>query len=45
MKGGLVMALYAMDALAAVGLPSRKAIVFLWTSDEEIGSESLTRLN
>jgi glutamate carboxypeptidase len=40
MKGGLVMALYAMDALAAVGCLPEKRIVFLWTSDEEIGSES-----
>jgi len=40
MKGGLVMALYAMDALAAVGCLPEKPIVFLWTSDEEIGSES-----
>jgi len=40
MKGGLVIALYAMDALAAVGCLPEKRIVFLWTSDEEIGSES-----
>src|SRR5882762_1993331 len=40
MKGGLVIALYAMDALAAVGCMSEKRVVFLWTSDEEIGSES-----
>src|SRR6266404_3939863 len=40
MKGGLVIALYAMDALAAVGCLLEKRIVFLWTSDEEIGSES-----
>src|SRR6267378_920389 len=40
MKGGLVMALYAMDVLAAVGCLPEKRIVFLWTSDEEIGSES-----
>jgi len=40
MKGGLVIALYAMDALAAVGCTPDKRIVFLWTSDEEIGSES-----
>jgi glutamate carboxypeptidase len=39
MKGGLVIALFAMDALAHVGwLPSRR-VVFLWTSDEETGSE------
>jgi glutamate carboxypeptidase len=40
MKGGLVIALYALDALAAVGCVPEKRIVFLWTSDEEIGSES-----
>jgi len=40
MKGGLVIALYAMDALAAIGLAPTKRIVFLWTSDEEIGSET-----
>jgi glutamate carboxypeptidase len=40
MKGGLVIGLFAMDALAAVGCPPEKRIVFLWTSDEEIGSES-----
>lgn len=40
MKGGLVIALFAVDALNAVGLFSQKRIVFLWTSDEEIGSAS-----
>ena len=40
MKGGLVIALYAMDALAALNLAPNKRIVFLWTSDEEIGSET-----
>src|SRR5882757_110120 len=40
MKGGLVIALHAMDALAAVGCLPEKRVVFLWTSDEEIGSES-----
>src|SRR6267378_1466355 len=40
MKGGLVIALYAMDALGAIGCMPEKRIVFLWTSDEEIGSES-----
>ncbi len=38
MKGGLVIALFAMDALAKAGLVPEKRIVFLWTSDEEIGS-------
>jgi glutamate carboxypeptidase len=40
MKGGLVIALFAMDALAAAGCLPEKRILFLWTSDEEIGSES-----
>jgi glutamate carboxypeptidase len=40
MKGGLVIALYAVDALAAAGFLPEKRIVFLWTSDEEIGSET-----
>lgn len=40
MKGGLVMALSAVAALQAARIPQRKRWVFLWTSDEEIGSES-----
>jgi glutamate carboxypeptidase len=38
MKGGLVLALFAFDALKAAGIRPRKRFVFLWTSDEEIGS-------
>jgi glutamate carboxypeptidase len=38
MKGGLVIALFAVDALTATGRFPQKRIVFLWTSDEEIGS-------
>jgi len=38
MKGGLVIALFAVDALAAADLMPEKRVVFLWTSDEEIGS-------
>jgi glutamate carboxypeptidase len=38
MKGGLVIALFAADALAAAGWLPRRRVVFLWTSDEEIGS-------
>ncbi|HLJ23856.1 MAG TPA: M20 family metallopeptidase [Candidatus Acidoferrales bacterium] len=38
MKAGLVIALYAFDALAAADRMPGKRIVFLWTSDEEIGS-------
>lgn len=40
MKGGLTMALHAVAALRAVRAEQRKRWVFLWTSDEEIGSES-----
>jgi glutamate carboxypeptidase len=38
MKSGLVIALFAADALSATGQAPQKRIVFLWTSDEEIGS-------
>jgi glutamate carboxypeptidase len=44
MKGGLVLALAAVDALRAVGAGPRKRVVFLWTSDEEIGSETSRRV-
>jgi glutamate carboxypeptidase len=40
MKGGLVIALYAVDALVSQNCLPEKGIVFLWTSDEEIGSGS-----
>jgi glutamate carboxypeptidase len=40
MKGGLVIALFAMDALREAKVMPEKRIVFLWTSDEEIGSET-----
>jgi glutamate carboxypeptidase len=40
MKGGLVIALFAVDALVAAGVMPEKRIVFLWTTDEEIGSGS-----
>ena len=43
MKGGLVLALAAVDALHAAGMRPRKRLVFLWTSDEEIGSETSRR--
>jgi glutamate carboxypeptidase len=43
MKGGLVIALFAVDALRAARLHPRKRFVFLWTSDEEIGSETSRR--
>jgi glutamate carboxypeptidase len=40
MKGGLVIALFAADALAYTGWVPRRRMVFLWTSDEETGSNS-----
>ena len=40
MKAGIVQVLFALDALRQTQTPRRKCIVFLWTSDEEIGSES-----
>jgi glutamate carboxypeptidase len=39
----LVLALFAVDALHAAGSEPPKRFVFLWTSDEEIGSESSRR--
>jgi glutamate carboxypeptidase len=44
MKAGIVMALSAVDALRAAGIRPRKRFVFLWTSDEEIGSGSSRQL-
>jgi len=43
MKAGLAIALAAIDALRAAGIRPRKRLVFLWTSDEEIGSETSRR--
>jgi len=47
MKAGLVLALAAVDALKGVGVRSdrglRKRLLFLWTSDEEIGSTTSRR--
>jgi glutamate carboxypeptidase len=40
MKSGLVLALFAVDALRAARVSLRKRLVFLWNSDEEIGSDS-----
>jgi glutamate carboxypeptidase len=38
MKGGLVIALFAVDALVATEQAPEQRVTFLWTSDEEIGS-------
>jgi glutamate carboxypeptidase len=44
MKAGIVQALFALDALQHCGEPLRKRVLLLWTSDEEIGSESSRKL-
>jgi len=44
MKAGIVQALFALQALQQVNPDLRKRLVFLWTSDEEIGSESSRKL-
>jgi|SRR5215467_7106697 len=44
MKAGIVQALFALQALLRAKLRQQKQIVFLWTSDEEIGSESSRKL-
>src|SRR2546422_6620398 len=44
MKAGIVQALFALQALQQTKLALRKRIVFLWTSDEEIGSQSSRKL-
>ncbi|MFH5187400.1 M20 family metallopeptidase [Paenibacillus sp. TAB 01] len=38
MKGGLVQGIYALHALTAMKKPVQSRVVFLFTSDEEIGS-------
>ena len=40
MKAGIVQAFFALEALQQLQTPLNKRIVFLWTSDEEIGSDS-----
>jgi glutamate carboxypeptidase len=46
MKAGIVQALFALDAIRQLPLDQqpRKRLVFLWTSDEEIGSDSSRKL-
>ncbi len=44
MKGGLVLALFAVDALREAGLKPTRRLVFFWDSDEEIGSHSSRKL-
>ncbi|MFD1851135.1 M20 family metallopeptidase [Oceanobacillus bengalensis] len=40
MKGGLIQAIWAIKALVDLEIPLNKRIVFLCTSDEEVGSPS-----
>jgi glutamate carboxypeptidase len=44
MKAGIVQALFALDAIHHYAAALTKKIIFLWTSDEEIGSESSRKL-
>jgi glutamate carboxypeptidase len=44
MKAGIVQALFALEALQQLQTPLNKRIVFLWTSDEEIGSDFSRKL-
>src|SRR2546429_202995 len=44
MKAGIVQALFALETLQRSNVKMRKQAVFLWTSDEEIGSESSRKL-
>ena len=44
MKAGITQALFALDALRELRAPVWKRIVFLWTSDEEVGSTTSRRL-
>lgn len=44
MKAGIVQALFALKALQQLNASLSKTVVFLWTSDEEIGSESSQKL-
>jgi glutamate carboxypeptidase len=44
MKAGIVQAMFAFEALQNSATPLAKRVVFLWTSDEEIGSASSRQL-
>lgn len=44
MKAGIVQALFALDTLQRTKAPLTHRLVFLWTSDEEIGSDSSRKL-
>jgi len=44
MKAGIVQALFAFESLQQLKIPITKNLVFLWTSDEEIGSQSSRKI-
>ena len=44
MKAGIVQALFALQTVRETKAALRKRLVFLWTSDEEVGSESSRKL-
>jgi glutamate carboxypeptidase len=44
MKAGITQALFALDALQQTKVPLLNRLVFLWTSDEEIGSDASRKL-
>ncbi|MHB8609443.1 MAG: M20 family metallopeptidase [Candidatus Acidiferrales bacterium] len=44
MKAGIVQALFALEALQETKAPLTHRLVFLWTSDEEIGSDASRKL-
>jgi glutamate carboxypeptidase len=44
MKAGIVQSLFALNALQQTNTRVEKQIVFLWTSDEEVGSQSSREL-
>ncbi len=44
MKAGIVQALFALETIRELHAPVQKRLVFLWTSDEEIGSGSSRKL-
>jgi glutamate carboxypeptidase len=44
MKAGIVQALFALETLQRTKAPIRHRLLFLWTSDEEIGSDASRKL-
>ena len=44
MKAGIIQALFALEAVQQARIKLAKQIVILWTSDEEIGSETSRKL-